>query len=156
MTLCPGLWLLHASRTPAATEHSTICRPRHRFTLRFTCRVMRPRRRQRSTQGVRQIEPEDGERFRRGLPQAIGRAAIQQGYRVIYREAHMLLEELAEATLAGTRKAYLAELATVPLRIIDDVGMRKLPHTAAEDMLELIMRRYECASMLLTSKSAGR
>src|SRR5215207_7435636 len=48
------------------------------------------------------------------LAQAIGRAAIQQGYRVIYREAHTLLEELAEATLADTRKDYLAELATVP------------------------------------------
>jgi hypothetical protein len=41
------------------------------------------------------------------LAQAIGRAAIQ-GYRVIYREAQMLLEDLAEATLAGTRKDYLA------------------------------------------------
>src|SRR2546422_2441363 len=85
------------------------------------------------------------------LAQAIGRAAIQQGYRVIYREAHTLLEELADATLAGTRKDFLAELATIPLLIIDDLGMRKLPHTAAEDLLELIMRRYERASTLLTS-----
>ena len=33
---------------------------------------------------------------------------------------------------------------------IDDLGMRKLPHTAAEDLLE-VMRRYERASTLLTS-----
>ena len=85
------------------------------------------------------------------LAQAIGRAAIQHGYRVIYRAAHTLLEELTDATLAGTRKAYLTELATVPLLIVDDLGMRKLPHTAAEDLLELIMRRYERASTLLTS-----
>ena len=85
------------------------------------------------------------------LAQAIGRAAIQQGYRVIYREAHTLLEELTDAALAGTRKVYLAELTQVPLLIIDDLGMRKLPHTAAEDLLELIMRRYERASTLLTS-----
>jgi len=85
------------------------------------------------------------------LAQAIGRAAIQQGYRVIYREAHTLLEELAEATLAGTRKDYLMELAIVPLLIVDDLGMRKLAHTAAEDLLELIMRRYERASTMLTS-----
>ena len=85
------------------------------------------------------------------LAQAIGRAAIQQGYRVIYREAHTLLEELADATLAGTRKDYLTELATVPLLVIDDLGMRKLAHTAAEDLLELIMRRYERASTVLTS-----
>jgi hypothetical protein len=41
------------------------------------------------------------------------------------REAHTLLEELAEATLAGTRKDYFAELATVPMPIIDDLGMWK-------------------------------
>jgi DNA replication protein DnaC len=85
------------------------------------------------------------------LAQAIGRAAIQQGYRVVYREAHTLIEELADAALDGTRKVLLADLATVPLLIIDDLGMRKLPHTAAEDLLELIMRRYERASTLLTS-----
>ena len=39
----------------------------------------------------------------------------------------------------------------MPLLIIDDLGMRKLPHTAAEDLLELIMRRYERASTVLTS-----
>jgi len=85
------------------------------------------------------------------LAQAIGRAAIQQGYRVGYREAHALIEAIADATLDGTRKALLADLATVPLLIIDDLGMRKLPHTAAEDLLELIMRRYERASTILTS-----
>jgi len=54
-------------------------------------------------------------------------------------------------------------LTTVPLLIIDDLGMRKLPLTAAEELLEIIMRRYERASTLLTSnrpwttgKAAGR
>jgi len=85
------------------------------------------------------------------LAQAIGRAAIQQGVRVLYREAHVLVEEIADAVLDGTRKERLAELATVPLLIIDDLGMRKLPSTAAEDLLEIVMRRYERASTLLTS-----
>lgn len=85
------------------------------------------------------------------LAQAIGSAAIQQGYRVVYREAHVLIEELADATLDGTRKEYFAELASVPLLIVDDLGMRKLPHTVGEDLLELIMRRYERASTILTS-----
>jgi DNA replication protein DnaC len=56
------------------------------------------------------------------LSQAIGRAAILQGHRVLYREAHVLLEELADATLDGTRKDFFAELTTVPLLIIDDLG----------------------------------
>jgi DNA replication protein DnaC len=85
------------------------------------------------------------------LAQAIGRAVIHQGYRVLYREAHVLLEELADAALDGTRKDFLADLTTVPLLIIDDLGMRKLPHTAAEDLWEVIMRRYERASTPLTS-----
>lgn len=85
------------------------------------------------------------------LAQAIGRAVILQGHRVLYREAYTLLEELAEANLAGTRKQQMEEFSAIPLLIIDDLGMRKLPHNAAEDMLEIIMRRHERASTLLTS-----
>ena len=85
------------------------------------------------------------------LAQAIGRAAIQQGYRVLYRETHLLLEQLADAVVDGTRKQFMEAVATVPLLIIDDFGMRKLPLTAAEDLLEIIMRRYERASTILTS-----
>src|ERR1700732_5021295 len=85
------------------------------------------------------------------LAQAIGQAAILQGYRVLYRETHVLLDELADAVVDGTRKQFMESLTTVPLLIIDDFGMRKLPLTAAEDLLEIIMRRYERASTLLTS-----
>ena len=85
------------------------------------------------------------------LAQAIGQCAIQQGYKVLYRETHILLDELADAVADGTRKEYMESVATVPLLIIDDFGMRKLPHTAAEDLLEIIMRRYERFSTLLTS-----
>ena len=45
----------------------------------------------------------------------------------------------------------MESLTAVSLLIIDDFGMRKLPLTAAEDLLEIIMRRYERASTLLTS-----
>jgi DNA replication protein DnaC len=85
------------------------------------------------------------------LAQAIGLAAIQQGYRVLYRETHTLLDEIAEATIDGSRKQHMELLATVPLLIIDDLGMRRLPSTAAEDLLEIVMRRYERASTLMTS-----
>jgi DNA replication protein DnaC len=85
------------------------------------------------------------------LAQAIGQAVIQQGYRVLYRETHTLLNEIVEATIDGTRKEHMELLATVPLLIIDDLGMRKLPATAAEELLEIVMRRYERTSTLLTS-----
>ena len=67
------------------------------------------------------------------------------------RETHLLLEDLAEAVVENRRKEFMELLTTAPLLIIDDFGMRKLPHTAAEDLLEIIMRRYDRASILLTS-----
>jgi len=73
------------------------------------------------------------------------------GNRELYRETHALLDDLAEATLDGTRKEHMEFLQTVPLLIIDDLGMRKLPLIAAEELLEIIMRRYERASTMLTS-----
>jgi DNA replication protein DnaC len=85
------------------------------------------------------------------LAQALGQAAIQQGYRVLYRDTHTLLDELAEATIDGSRKEFVEWLVAWPFLIIDDLGMRKLPLTAAEDLLEIIMRRYERASTLVTS-----
>jgi DNA replication protein DnaC len=85
------------------------------------------------------------------LAQAVGQSAIQQGHRVLYRETHVLLDDLAEAVADGTRKEFMESLTTVPLLVIDDFGMRKLPMTAAEDLLEIVMRRYERASTLLTS-----
>jgi DNA replication protein DnaC len=85
------------------------------------------------------------------LAEAIGQAVILQGYRVLYRETHTLLDELADATLDGARKQFIEGLVAMPLLIIDDLGMRKLPLTAAEDLLEIIMRRYERASTIVTS-----
>jgi DNA replication protein DnaC len=85
------------------------------------------------------------------LAQAIGQAAILQGHKVLYRQTHILLEEVGEATLEGRRKQYMESISNVALLIIDDFGMRKLPQPAAEDLLEIVMRRYERASTLLTS-----
>lgn len=85
------------------------------------------------------------------LAQAIGQAVIQQGYKVLYRETHTLLDELADASLDGSRKDYIEWIVSLPLLILDDLGMRKLPLSAAEDLLEIIMRRYERASTIVTS-----
>jgi len=85
------------------------------------------------------------------LAQAIGQTAILLGHKVLYRQTHILLEEVTEATSEGRRKQYMESISSVALLIIDDFGMRKLPQTAAEDLLEIVMRRYERASTLLTS-----
>ncbi len=85
------------------------------------------------------------------IAQGIAMAAIHGGFRVLYREAHQLFEELVFAEVSDERSDLVATLAEVPLLIIDDLGMRKLPASAAEDLLEIVMRRYERASTIITS-----
>ena len=85
------------------------------------------------------------------IAQAIGMAAILGGFRVIYREAHALFDELLLANALGKRVETVAIYSDIPLLIIDDLGMRKLQANAAEDLLEIVMRRYERASTILTS-----
>jgi DNA replication protein DnaC len=85
------------------------------------------------------------------IAQAIGMAAIHSGFRVLYREAHVLFEQLLLASVTGDRATAIATFSEIPLLIIDDLGMRKLPANAAEDLLEIIMRRYERFSTILTS-----
>jgi DNA replication protein DnaC len=85
------------------------------------------------------------------LAQAIGMAAIHAGFRVLYRKAHVLFEELLLASATSERGAAIATFSEIPLLIVDDLGMRKLPASAAEDLLEIVMRRYERASTILTS-----
>jgi DNA replication protein DnaC len=85
------------------------------------------------------------------IAQAIGLAAIHAGFRVLYREAHVLFEDLLLANATGERTEAIATYSEVPLLIIDDLGMRQLPTNAAEDLLEIVMRRYERTSTILTS-----
>ena len=85
------------------------------------------------------------------IAQAIGMAAIHAGFRVLYREAHVLFEDLLLANATGERADAIATYSEIPLLIIDDLGMRKLPASAAEDLLEIVMRRYERTSTILTS-----
>jgi DNA replication protein DnaC len=87
------------------------------------------------------------------LAQAIGRAAILQGYRVLYREAHALIEEIADATIGGTRKGYFEDRDRT-LLIIDDIGMRscRTPRRRTSGR----QCRYERTSTLLTPTVPSR
>src|SRR2546422_7388536 len=69
------------------------------------------------------------------LAQALGHALILQGHRVLYREAHRLLEELTNATLAGTHSVRISKSTPRPFLIIAVLGMRNLPDTAAVALL---------------------
>jgi len=60
------------------------------------------------------------------LAQAIGRCAIQQGHRVLYREAHALIEDIRRRGDRRHPKGTAVRPRHRPLLIIDDLGMRKL------------------------------
>ena len=77
--------------------------------------------------------------------------AIEAGYTVLYRSAFDLAEDIAEAAATGTRKELIGRLSRVDLLILEDLGGRRLPATAGEDLLEVFSRRYETGATILTS-----
>jgi DNA replication protein DnaC len=58
---------------------------------------------------------------------AIAQLAVQRGYRVLYREAHQLIEEIHEARELGELRKYRAQMKAAELLVIDDLFLRKLP-----------------------------
>jgi DNA replication protein DnaC len=85
------------------------------------------------------------------VAKALALMAIQRGYKVHYREAHQLLEDITEARELGTIRKYRAQIKSVDLLLIDDLFLRKLPPTAGDELADLLMGRYEKASTLITS-----
>ncbi len=78
-------------------------------------------------------------------------AAIQAGHTALYRSAFDLAQDMAEAEATGTRKDLIAQLCKVDLLALEDLGMKRLPPTAAEDLLEVFVRRYEKGAIILTT-----
>lgn len=78
-------------------------------------------------------------------------AAIQAGYTVFYISAFDLAQEMSEAESTGTRKELVGQLMRNDLLVLEDLGMRHLPPTAAEDLLEVFVRRYEKGAIIVTS-----
>jgi DNA replication protein DnaC len=85
------------------------------------------------------------------LIQAIALCAVQAGLKVLYYQLHELLDLLIEANATGIKKAATQKLLAPDLLILDDLGMKKLPADRAEELLEIIMRRYEKSSTIMTS-----
>ena len=80
---------------------------------------------------------------------AIG--AIRAGYRALIRSAFDLCQDFAEAEALSERRALVQKLTSVDLLVIEDFGMKKLGPSAAEDLLEVFVRRHEAASTLVTT-----
>jgi DNA replication protein DnaC len=85
------------------------------------------------------------------LVQALGYQAIKAGFLVLYRSIFDLVRDfLHDEAFAGQDKV-LTKYLRPDLLIIDDMGMKQLPKRSGECLFEIIMRRYELRSTMMTS-----
>jgi len=85
------------------------------------------------------------------LSQAIGYEAIKMGHTVLYRSIFDVVRDfLHDETMGGAEKVLAAYLKP-DLLIVDDMGMKQLPKRSGEFLFEIIMRRYETRSTMMTS-----
>jgi DNA replication protein DnaC len=85
------------------------------------------------------------------IAQAIGYHAIKANFLVLYRSVFDAVRELmADDPLADPDRA-LRKYLKPDLLIIDDMGLKHLPGRAGEYLFEVIMRRYENRSTIMTS-----
>lgn len=84
------------------------------------------------------------------LAQALGYELIKHGKTVLYRSVFDVVTELLELELEDYSKT-LNRYLKCDLLIIDDMGIKQLPPKSAEYLFEIVMRRYEIRSTLMTS-----
>jgi DNA replication protein DnaC len=83
---------------------------------------------------------------------ALAHQACRKGYRVLYRRATRLFDELTLAHADGTYPRLLAKLARVDLLVLDDWGLAPLKEQERRDLLEVLEDRYGQRSTLMTSQ----
>ncbi len=84
------------------------------------------------------------------LVQAIGYQAIKQGHVVLYRSIFDVVRDFLHEEALSDDKV-LSKYLKPELLIVDDMGMKQLPKRSGEYLFEIIMRRYETRSTVMTS-----
>jgi DNA replication protein DnaC len=85
------------------------------------------------------------------LVQAIGYQALKAGFVVLYRSIFDVIRDFLHDEALGGEEKILAKYLKPDLLIIDDMGMKQLPKRSGEYLFEIIMRRYETRSTIMTS-----
>jgi DNA replication protein DnaC len=85
------------------------------------------------------------------LAQAIGHCAARQGHDLLFTTQTQLLASLRNAQAVGNYEKKLQALASLPLLIIDDFGLKPLRPPEDEAFHDLVAERYERAATILTS-----
>ncbi len=85
------------------------------------------------------------------VAKALALMAVERGYKVLYREAHQLIEDITEARELGALRKYRAQLKATELLLIDDLFLRRLPANAGDELADVLMSRHERSSTIITS-----
>jgi DNA replication protein DnaC len=85
------------------------------------------------------------------LCQALGYQALKAGFRVLYRSIFDVVRDFLHDEALGGEDKVLARYLKPDLLIVDDMGMKQLPKRSGEYLFEIIMRRYETRSTMMTS-----
>jgi DNA replication protein DnaC len=85
------------------------------------------------------------------LAQALGHAALRAGFLVLYCSVFDLVRELQADESPAEAQRTLMRYLKPDLLCIDDFGMKHFPPKSAESLLELIVRRHQNRSTLMTS-----
>jgi len=85
------------------------------------------------------------------IAQSIGYQAIKQGHLVLYRSIFDVVRDFLHDEAFEGHDRVLSKYLKPELLIIDDMGMKNLPRRSGEILFEIIMRRYETRSTMMTS-----
>ena len=85
------------------------------------------------------------------LAQALGYQAIKLNFQVLYRSIFDLVRDFLKDEAFNQQDRVLRRYLKPDLLIIDDMGLKALPKHSGEYLLEVIMRRYENRSTIMTS-----
>jgi DNA replication protein DnaC len=88
------------------------------------------------------------------IAQSIGHRACLMGYTTIFTTAYKLFRQLRAALADNSYESVLTQYVKPHLLIIDDLGLRPLQDSQPDDLHELIRRRYENGSTIITSNRA--
>lgn len=88
------------------------------------------------------------------LAVALGREAITAGYTVLFAAAPALVAQLARASGEARLEERLSHFSKPKLLIIDELGYLPFEPNAAHLFFQLVSRRYERGSLLVTSNRA--
>lgn len=85
------------------------------------------------------------------LSEALGYQAIKMGYTVLYRSIFDLVREFMKDEAFAGEERTMAKYLKADLVLIDDMGMKMLPKRSGEFLFEIIMRRHQTRSTIMTS-----